>query len=559
MVRRRHEDIFDEVGFLRAHARHADAATLLAAIGVERHALDVVVVCKRDDDIFLRDEVFDVDLGGVDRDLRAPLVAVLLAHGKKLVLDDFVDLSLVGENGFEPVDHLQDLLVLFLNLLAFQTRQTLQTKVEDRLRLLLAELETFHQALTRDVRRAALADRRDDGVEVIERYGQAFEDMSARLGFRQFVLRAPRDDILLVLDVVVQHLFQREHARTAVDEREHDDAEAVLQLRVLVELVQDDVSVRVAAHVDDDAHAAAVGLVVQGRDALDRLVAHELGDLLDETRLVHLIGQLRHDDARAAARRRLDVHARAKLDDAAPRRICLTYALRAEDQSRRREIRPLDDRHKLLNGSIGTVNKHQRAIDDLAHVVWRDVRRHADSDSRRAVRKKLRELRGQHGRLFQGLVVVRCEIHRLLVDVLQHELRDLRHAHLGVAHRCRRITVNRAKVTVTVGEHVAHGKILRHAHDRIVDRAVTMRVVLTEDFADDARRLLVRFARTHARFLHRIEDAAVHRLQTVAHVRQGAGDDDAHGIVDIGILHLTCEIYRNDLPLAKIHTLTPKI
>ena len=112
---------------------------------------------------------------------------------------------------------------------------------------------------------------------------------------------------------------------------------------------------------------------------------------------------------------------------------------------------------------------------------------------------------------------------------------------------------------MTVGEHVAHGKILRHAHDRIVDGTVAMRVVLTEDFADDARRLLVRFARTHARFLHRIEDAAVHRLQTVAHVRQGAGDNDAHGEVDIGILHLTCEIYRNDLPLAKIHTLTPKI
>ena len=86
-----------------------------------------------------------------------------------------------------------------------------------------------------------------------------------------------------------------------------------------------------------------------------------------------------------------------------------------------------------------------------------------------------------------------------------------------------------------------------------------MRVVLTEDFADDARRLLVWLARTHARFLHRIEDAAMHRLQTVTHIRQGAGDDDTHRIVDIGILHLTCEIYRNNLPLAKIHTLTPKI
>ena len=252
------------------------------------------------------------------------------------------------------------------------------------------------------------------------------------------------------------------------------------------------------------------------------------------------------------------MHARAQLDDAASRRVRLAYALRAEDQSRCREIRSLDDRHKLLNSSLGTVDEHQRAVDHLAHVVRRDVRRHADGDARSAVREELRELRRQHGRLLQGLVIVRREIHRLLVDVLQHEFRDLRHAHLGVAHCRRRVAVDRAEVAVTVGEHVAHGEILRHAHDRVVDRSVPMRVVLTEDFTDDARRLLVRLARSHARFLHGIEDAAMHRLQAVAHIRQGASDNDAHGVVDIGILHLAREIYRNDLPLAKIHTLTPK-
>ena len=91
--------------------------------------------------------------------------------------------------------------------------------------------------------------------------------MGARLGLCELVLRAPRDDILLVADVVTEDLFEVHDDGLAVDEGEHDDAEAVLQLRVLVQLVEDDVRRAVAAQLDDDAHAAAVGLVAQICDA----------------------------------------------------------------------------------------------------------------------------------------------------------------------------------------------------------------------------------------------------------------------------------------------------
>ena len=55
-----------------------------------------------------------------------------------------------------------------------------------------------------------------------------------------------------------------------------------LQLRVLVEVVEHDLGHLAAAQLDDDPHAVAVGLVAQIRDALDRLLAHQLGDLLDQ-------------------------------------------------------------------------------------------------------------------------------------------------------------------------------------------------------------------------------------------------------------------------------------
>ena len=57
-----------------------------------------------------------------------------------------------------------------------------------------------------------------------------------------------------------------------------------------------------ALELDHDAHAVAVGLVAQVGDALDLLLAHQLGDALDQPRLVDLVGDLGDDD-RLRARR----------------------------------------------------------------------------------------------------------------------------------------------------------------------------------------------------------------------------------------------------------------
>ena len=77
------------------------------------------------------------------------------------------------------------------------------------------------------------------------------------------------------------HLEQVEHARAAADDGERDDAEGLLQLRVLVEVVEDDLADLAALQLDDDAHAVAIGLVAEVGDALDGLVADQVGDALD--------------------------------------------------------------------------------------------------------------------------------------------------------------------------------------------------------------------------------------------------------------------------------------
>ena len=93
--------------------------------------------------------------------------------------------------------------------------------------------------------------------------------------------------------------LQGQHLRPAAVQRDHVGAEARLHRGEAPELVEHDVGDRVALQLDDDAHAVAVGFVAQVGDALDALLAHQLGDLLDQRRLVDLIGNL-GDDQRLA-------------------------------------------------------------------------------------------------------------------------------------------------------------------------------------------------------------------------------------------------------------------
>ncbi len=103
----------------------------------------------------------------------------------------------------------------------------------------------------------------------------------------------------------------------AAIERHHVGAEARLQRRVAVELIEHDVRHGVTLDLDHDPVALAVGFVPQRRDALDLLVSPKLADAFDHRRLVHLVGNLGDDDRLAVAAQRLDLDLAAHHDRAA--------------------------------------------------------------------------------------------------------------------------------------------------------------------------------------------------------------------------------------------------
>ena len=85
----------------------------------------------------------------------------------------------------------------------------------------------------------------------------------------------------------------------------------------------------------------------------------------------------------------------------------------------------------------------------------------------------------------------------------------------------------RAEVALPLDERVAQRPVLHEAHQGVVDRRVAVRVVLAHDVADDAAALVEAAVGAVAAVVHRVDDAAVHRLEPVAHVGQRPADDDA--------------------------------
>ena len=539
VVRGRHEEVLDEVVVLERHALDALAATLLRAIGRHGEALDVAGVRDGDDHVLLGDEVLDVEVLGDDGgDGGTPLVAEAGRDVAQLVRDDGEDLLGMGEQVLEVLDVAVELGDLVDELLALEAGQALEAHLEDGRALDVVQAKAVVHALLGLGVVTRRADDVDDLVDVVDGDEKALEDVDPLLGLVEVVLGPARDDVDLVVDVVVQDLAEAQRARHSVDEGEVDDAEVGLQLRPLVEVVEHHLRDGTALEVDDDAHALAVGLVAHVRDALDLLLVDRLGDLFLEKTLVDLVRDLGDNEALTPVLDLLDVDLRAHGDGAAAGLVGVLDAVGAHDGAARGEVRAGEHGHELLGGDLGIVDHHADGLGDLVEVVRRDVGRHADGDAVRAVDEEVREPRGQDGRLGERLVVVGLEVDGLLAEVLEHGHGRLGEAGLRVTHGCGGIAVDGAEVAVTIDEREPHREVLGHTDHGVIDGGVAVGVVLAHDLADRPRRLLVRLGGDDARLVHGVEDSAVDRLETVAHVGEGAGHDDRHRVLEEGLLHL---------------------
>ena len=80
----------------------------------------------------------------------------------------------------------------------------------------------------------------------------------------------------------------------------------------------------------------------------------------------------------------------------------------------------------------------------------------------------------------------------------------------------------------------------------VIDRHIAVRVIVAEHVAHDDGRFAEFRRGSQTLFMHGVQDAAMHRLQPVAHVGQGAGRDDGHGVVQVRLAHLGRDVAVDD-------------
>ena len=417
----------------------------------------------------------------------------------------------------------------------FQTGQLAQTEGADGGSLHFIKAELLHDGGA-GLGLAALAGA-DGGDDLVHNVGgtlQTFQNVGALLGLLQIKGGTPAHDLRLERHIALQHGFQCHGLGHAAVQRQQMHAHGVLQLGIAVQLVQHHLRVRVLFQLDDDPHAVAVGLVVQVADALDALFLHQIRDVLDQAGLVDHVGDLGDDDLEPAVLLLLDLGAAAQGDLAAAGGVGGTDAAAAHDDAAGGEVGALDVLHQAGQVDVRIVDQGHRALDHLGQVMGRDVGGHAHGDAGGTVHQQVGEPAGQHGRLLLGLVEVQTEVHGVLLDVGEQIHRHLAHAGLGVTVGSRGVAVHATEVTLAIHQRIAHGEILRQTDHGVINRRVTMGVIGAQHGTHGIRTLAVGMAGVVAALIHGVKDAAVHRLQAVAHIRQSTGYDNGHGIVQKG-------------------------
>ena len=359
-------------------------------------------------------------------------------------------------------------------------------QLDDGLGLALGEFEFGNQRVASLARALGDTDEFDEAIEVVEGLFETDEDVFAIAGFAQEEVRAAAHNFFAVLDEELEDFEQFQFAWLTIDDGEHDGTEVGLHLRELVELVENDFVVFAALEFENDTHAVAITFVADVGDAVDFLFVDEGGDVGDELRLVHLIGDLGDDDALAVFAEFFGEGLGAHLDGAAATGVAIDNTGAAEDKATGGEVRAGDDGEHLGEGHPGVFDDGDEAVDDLGKVVWRDVGGHADGDATGAIDQEIGDDGGEELGLHFGVVEVGLEIDRFFVDILHHGAGDFGEARFGVTHGGGRVSVDGAEIALTVDERVAEGEGLRHADQGVVDGAFAMGVIFTEHVTADA-------------------------------------------------------------------------
>ena len=182
----------------------------------------------------------------------------------------------------------------------------------------------------------------------------------------QQINRAAGHNFASMADKRLNHLLQIEHFGLTVDQGHHVDAHDRLQLGLRVQVVEHHITHFSTAQLNHNAETVLVGFITQLGDALELLFFDQLGDALNQARLVQLVGNLVDDDGVFTLRFIADdLGLGPHIDATAPRAIGLHDAGTSIDLGAGGKIGAGDVLHQLIHVDVRVLQGRQTTRDHL--------------------------------------------------------------------------------------------------------------------------------------------------------------------------------------------------
>ncbi len=447
-----------------------------------------------------------------------------------------------GEQRVERRRLAGQLVQLLLDRDLLEPAQRAQPHVEDRLDLHLAEAPARHHL---GLRLVGLADDADHLVEIDIDDDKAAQHLDATRDRGEAVPALALQYLAAVVEKGLQRLLQIHHPRhpRGIDDIEierHPD----FQLGQPEQLLHHHFGIDVAGlRLEDEAHLLGQFVVDVGEQR-QFLFFEQCRDLLDQAALGDLIRDLGDDDLVEPVGERLLLPAGAQAKAAAAGGVGLGDAVGAARRGRRRSGNRgrRHGRRARPRGRPDCSIRCSRAAHSSPTLCGGMLVAMPTAMPAAPLAKQVGKPRRQDDRLLVLAVIGRAEIDGILVEPVEHRLRDRRQPALGVAHRRGVIAVDIAEIALPVDQRVALREILGEADQRVVDRQLAVRMELADHVADDAGAFLVAGGGIEAQLMHRMEDAAMHRLQPIAHIGQGARHDRRQRVGQIALAERVGEI-----------------
>src|SRR5699024_7026620 len=362
----------DECIFL-LHADFCNGACIEAP-----HAgpFDVAVPCHRDHDFLFSDENFFLKFYRLYFILydTPPRGGIFFTDVSQFLLDYGQQFLFIAEYFPQLVDCIFKFIMLRFKFDDIRIRQPVQLEHDDGFRLGFSEIERLHQIVLGIPLVFRFPNHTDHFIQHGQCFHQPFDDVHPLFRFFEFIFRTVADHFLLMSDICFQYFFESKKLRRPVADGHHIEVIGNLEVRLLVEEVDDPLDICILPCFNDHTLAVTVCFIPDFNDAVHFPVCTDFVNLLHKVRLVHFKRQLNDDDMRLAASSCLGPHFTADDDFSLARFIGFPGLGDTLDDAARRDIRSLDDRHQFIDLHSRLIYDFECRINDFLEVMRRYFR-----------------------------------------------------------------------------------------------------------------------------------------------------------------------------------------